>query len=163
MIRFVSLLLGCCPAGWVRRGRSCYYIDDTPTAKWSDARQRCQNMGADLVIIRSAKENDFILDLVKKQDRITWYGAWLGLQRKADSKFYWVDGTPLEGKYSAWNTGEPNNRNEQCGNMWGPTKQRPGAWNDVFCDLRGYDRVGDRSPVVVCQKPSSEAETLGRL
>lgn len=120
-------------------------------------------MGADLAVIRSAKENDFIFELVKKQNRITWYGAWLGLQREADSKFYWVDGTPLEGKYSAWDSGEPNNRNEHCGHMWGPVKQRPGKWNDIFCDLQPYDRFGNRSPVVVCQKPSSEAETLGRL
>ena len=72
-------------------------MDDTPTERWNDARQKCQNMGADLAIIRSSNENDFIFGMVKKQTTATYYGVWLGLKQNADSKFYWVDGSPLQG------------------------------------------------------------------
>ena len=31
----------------------------------------------------------------------------MGLRRKANTKFYWADHTPLT-SYTAWNTGEPS-------------------------------------------------------
>ena len=128
-------------------------MDDTPTERWNDARQKCQSMGADLAIIRSSTENDFIFDMIKKQTTTTHYGAWLGLKRNADSKFYWVDGSPLQGQYSAWNTGEPNDLNEKCVHMWGSTGHKPGKWNDVFCYLTLHIH-GNRPPAVLCQKAS---------
>ena len=110
----------------------------------SDARLKCQNMGGDLVIIRSAQENDFIFDLVKKLNKL--YGVWLGLQRKADSKFYWIDDTPVEGHYQNWAQGEPNDNLgvEDCAHMYG-LGNSAGKWNDSPCD---WEVV----PSVVCQK-----------
>ena len=60
----------------------------------------------------------------------------------ADSKFYWVDGTPLEGHYKNWYVGEPNNyrgAREDCGHMYGKQTGtgQAGAWNDLLCGLRG--------------------------
>ena len=52
----------------------------------ADARQQCQNLGADLPIISSAKENNFIVDVLEKEGK-DW--AWLGLQRNpSDLEFY---------------------------------------------------------------------------
>ena len=132
-----------CPAGWATHGNLCYYIDDSPIQRMTDARQICQNLGAELSIIRSAKENDFISDLVKKLNKDI--AVWLGLQRKADSKFYWIDGTPLEGHYQNWNRGEPNNARwrENCVHMYG-TGYRVGKWNDLPCIYA--------APSVLCQK-----------
>ena len=56
-----------CADGWVEFDGSCYYVDDTPTLKWDDARSACQDLGGDLPIIRSEEENEFIFDLIKKQ------------------------------------------------------------------------------------------------
>ncbi|KAL9964550.1 hypothetical protein ACROYT_G028205 [Oculina patagonica] len=119
-----------CPDGWVLRGKSCFLVIDIPTLKWSDARRTCQNLGGDLAIIRSAAENTFIFDLMKKQKTLTAYGAWLGLHRKADNKFYWVDDRSLAGQYSAWASGEPNSVSDKCGHMFG-TGSTQGRWNDI--------------------------------
>ena len=71
-------------------------------------------MGGDLPIIRSEAENNFTRDLIIKQQTVPYRGTWLGLYRKADTKFYWVDDAPLEGQYSAWMSGEPNDVQEKC-------------------------------------------------
>lgn len=123
---------------------------DVRVLKWSDARRTCQNLGGDLAVIKSADENKFIFDLVKKQKTVTTYGVWLGLYRKADNKFYWVDGTPEAGQYSAWAKGEPNSFYEKCAHMYGATS-RQGTWNDKECNM-SYSSI---NPVVLCQKKAN--------
>ena len=109
-------------------------------------------LGGDLAIIRSAAENNFIFDLVKKQKTITSLGAWLGYVRKADNKFYWIDGTPLARGYHVWGSGEPNNLNgnEKCGNMFGTSSGGPGKWNDLPCDMDPAKL--EYAPVILCQR-----------
>ena len=92
---------------------------------WNDARMTCQNLGGDLAIVRSEDENKFILDLLQKQPTVQIDGAWIGLHRKADTKFYLIDGTPLEGQYSAWSGGEPSKTQEECVHIYATT-YRPG-------------------------------------
>ena len=100
-------------------------------------------------MIKSADENKFISDLTKKQRTVTVWGVWLGLYRKADNKFYWVDDTPLAGQYSAWARGEPSNISDKCGHMYGKGSKQ-GTWNDIFCNVRqSYLKY---TPVIICQK-----------
>ena len=90
---------------------------------------------------------------MKKQKTVTNWGVWLGFIRKAGNKFYWIDNTPLAGKYSPWSSGEPNNYqnngqgNENCGNMF-----NNGKWNDLWCNLK-ESQLKD-APSVLCQKKS---------
>ena len=79
-------------------------------------------------------------------------GAWLGFVRKADSKFYWIDDTPLARGYIAWGRAEPNNvnGNEECGNMFGTYSGGPGKWNDLLCDMDPAQLK--IAPVILCQK-----------
>ena len=86
------------------------------------------------------------------QKTVQELGAWLGLYRKPDNKFYWIDGTPVEGQFSAWAGGEPNNNNgvERCGNIYGSKQSVRGQWNDVPCNLTDKDLW--RAPVVLCEK-----------
>ena len=42
------------------------------------ARSTCLSLGGDLAIISSAEENQFVFDLIKKQDTFTKLGAWIG-------------------------------------------------------------------------------------
>ena len=100
--------------------------------------------------ITSASENQFILDLVTKQKKITDAGVWLGLHRKADYKFYWIDDTLLAG-YSNWNTGEPNNVAEKCGHMY--SRGAKGKWNDGPCTIT--NAYAKKASVVLCQKSAS--------
>ena len=109
-------------------------------------------MGADLAIIRSTNENNFISDLVRKQKTVTTWGAWLGLYRKADNKFYWINDTPLTGQYSAWASGEPNGLHEKCGHLYG-IGARNGMWNDISCTLDAIYLI--YAPVALCQKKSA--------
>ena len=107
-------------------------------------------LGGDLAIIRSAAENTFIFNLVKKQKTLTAWGAWLGFVRKADKKFYWIDDTPLSRGYTAWGSGEPNQLIEKCGNIFG-TGSSAGKWNDLLCDLNPAAHL-KYAPVILCQK-----------
>ena len=109
----------------------------------------CQNLGGDLAIVRSAEENEFILDLLRKQQTVQTNGAWIALYRKADTKFYWIDDTPLEGQYSAWASGEPNKVQEKCVHTYAGS-YNPGKWNDNYCNLP-ESRLS-KAPVILCQK-----------
>lgn len=139
-----------CPQNWVNRGNSCYYVIDTPTFKWSEARTTCQNWGGDLAIIRSEDENNFILELLKNKKNGKIEGAWLGLHRKpwAGDPFYWIDDTPQTADhYFAWAAFEPSNPDEKCAQIYAGAVN-PGKWNDIKCNL--YH--ASQAPVVLCQK-----------
>ena len=110
-------------------------------------------LGGDLAIIKSAAENNFIFTLLKKQKTITDLGVWLGFVRKAHSKFYWIDDTPLAKGYTAWASGEPNNVAgiEKCGNMFGSPHRYGGKWNDLPCDIDPASHW-KYAPVILCKK-----------
>ena len=133
----------------MRFGESCYHADDTITTKWSDARALCQNLGGDLVVITSTEEDDFVYNMAIEQETVTEGKAWIGLKKSVDdSNWYWVDGTPLEGQYENWGSGEPNNLggNEDCGHYF----NQPGKWNDISCELTGGWAA--KAPTVVCER-----------
>jgi len=117
-------------------------------------------LGGDLAIITSAEENQFVFDLIKKQDTFTKLGAWIGIKRKADSRLYWVDDALVEGHYSAWYSGQPDNSwgREGCGHMLGTHRGLGGTWNDLPCFLPSVHY----NPVVLCQKPSSFNDVLAQ-
>ena len=119
------------------------------TGKQSDARQHCQSLGGDLAIIKSENQNDFIFNLIQSQNTFTKWGAWIGMERKSDGKFYWIDNTPAEGSYSIWSGGEPNNHggSENCVQMYGNDALAK-KWNDLPCEVGFND-----APVIVCQRP----------
>ncbi|XP_041936867.1 CD209 antigen-like isoform X1 [Alosa sapidissima] len=73
-----------CPRGWKLYGK-CYLISSSAKT-WSEARQDCQAMGADLVTIDSEEEQAYISGLGR------W--GWIGLQRRGTS-WTWVNGRPL--------------------------------------------------------------------
>ena len=126
-------------------------MDDTPTAKWSDARAVCQGLGGDLAVIKSAGKNDYLFNLVTMQETVTDGKAWIGLEKNADdSKWYWIDGTPLEGNYENWDAGEPNNAlgDENCGHFY----KSQGGWNDHLCEMKGEWLKPDQVPVILCEK-----------
>ena len=88
-----------------------------------------------------------------KQQTVQEWAAWLGLYRKADNLFYWVDDAPLAGQYSAWADGEPNDYESNAENCV-HTYTRPlallGKWNDNICNLDEANKYF--APVMLCQK-----------
>ena len=63
--------------------------------------------------------------------------------------FYWIDGTPLAGQYSAWAEGEPKYSPDHCVHMYN-VLDKLGKWNDFKCNLDKKDKL--KAPVVLCQK-----------
>ncbi|KAG9332130.1 hypothetical protein JZ751_015814 [Albula glossodonta] len=60
--------------------------------RWTESRLDCLQRGADLVIIESKEEQEFI----RNNTQGTTWRTWIGL-RYSESKWLWVDGTaPME-------------------------------------------------------------------
>ncbi|KAM4550828.1 uncharacterized protein V3H82_019887 isoform 1-T1 [Fundulus diaphanus] len=82
-----------CPDGWARFGCSCY-CKYKETKLWTESRKHCQDRGADLVIIDSPDEQDFVKKLNKNGE------SWIGLQSvwtvmTRTYEWRWVDGSAV--------------------------------------------------------------------
>ncbi|XP_070964787.1 CD209 antigen-like protein C [Oncorhynchus clarkii lewisi] len=121
--------------GWQNFESSWYFLsDDTKT--WKESREDCLERGADLVIVNSDKEQEFLFNLNK--------GVWIGLTDSVtEGNLIWVDGTPLTTpRY--WHKPQPDNGagrldygEEDCVEI--RKDQRPlEAWNDLSCDRKIY-------------------------
>ncbi|XP_061598125.1 CD209 antigen-like protein E [Cololabis saira] len=89
---------GDCHDGWRRFGSS-FYKKFTESKTWSESRRECEKRGADLVIINSKEEQDFVGRLNTNET------SWIGLKAersrsKREYEWKWVDGSPL--KTSFW-------------------------------------------------------------
>ncbi|XP_036372567.1 C-type lectin domain family 4 member M-like, partial [Megalops cyprinoides] len=112
-----------CSQGWRGFKSSLYYIS-TDTKSWSDSRQDCRERRADLVIITSREEQEFINRLKKH--------AWIGLtDSNTEGTWKWVDGTTLTTEY--WMSGEPNNSGDEDCVVNYPEYDPQKHWNDVKC------------------------------
>uniref|UniRef100_A0A4W6FVB3 C-type lectin domain-containing protein n=1 Tax=Lates calcarifer TaxID=8187 RepID=A0A4W6FVB3_LATCA len=110
---------------WVYFKHSFYYISST-TKSWPNSRNDCLQRGADLVIINSKEEQEFMRRFKQR--------TWIGLtDRETEGTWRWVDGTLLSTSY--WDTGEPNNHNnEDCGEI--KLYDKENSWNDESCALQ---------------------------
>ena len=118
-----------CPTGWTQFGNSCYLIS-TLSKSWRKAQAFCQGLNGDLVKIDSAKELQFLFNLVRKKAPTVNRAVWIALNWNSTANdFYWTDHTPLI--YKNWASGEPNGKaGEPCGEMYTNTSY----WNDIRCD-----------------------------
>ncbi|XP_052320872.1 CD209 antigen-like protein E isoform X5 [Oncorhynchus keta] len=83
----LSNLKQTCPECWQKFESSWYFLS-TETKPWKGSREDCLEKGADLVIINSEKEQEFLFNLNK--------GVWIGLTDSVtEGTWKWVDGTPL--------------------------------------------------------------------
>ncbi|KAL6466979.1 hypothetical protein MHYP_G00247830 [Metynnis hypsauchen] len=88
-------------SGWIYFNSSLYYIS-TEKKSWDESRQDCRVRGADLVIINSREEEDFIEMLRKGQT------AWIGLTYSdTEGIWRWVDGSAVDTWF--WGHEKPNN------------------------------------------------------
>ncbi|XP_044202934.1 C-type lectin domain family 4 member F-like [Thunnus albacares] len=78
--------------GWVYFNGSFYYISlDTKT--WNESRTDCLQRGADLVVVNSEEEQEFINRYRKRM--------WIGLtDSEREGTWKWVDGTPLTTRFT---------------------------------------------------------------
>ncbi|XP_047672736.1 CD209 antigen-like protein C isoform X2 [Tachysurus fulvidraco] len=101
----------------------------TKKTSWSKTREECRSKGADLVIINSREEQEYI-------SRVFAGEAWIGLHDTVqEGKWMWVDGTAVTTEF--WWQGEPNDydRNEDCaatGSRF--AKDELTTWADYPCE-----------------------------
>ncbi|XP_053335465.1 C-type lectin domain family 4 member E-like [Clarias gariepinus] len=78
---------------------SSVYIIITEKKSWTESRENCRGTGADLVIITSKEEQEFV-------NKLRGGGqAWIGLSNR-ENKWKWVDDTTLITGF--WEDKEPN-------------------------------------------------------
>jgi hypothetical protein len=115
-----------------------YFLTPTPMT-WTDAQAAAVAAGGNLVTVRSAEENAWIMATFcsgPNADRALWIGL---TDQKQEGTFVWISGDPSAYRY--WNGGEPNN----SGCMMPPIAENyaainwhtsqgypnvPGTWND---------------------------------
>uniref|UniRef100_A0AAZ3RYN8 C-type lectin domain-containing protein n=1 Tax=Oncorhynchus tshawytscha TaxID=74940 RepID=A0AAZ3RYN8_ONCTS len=116
---------------------SSWYFLSTVKKPWRESRQDCLKRGADMVIINSDKEQEFLFSFIKR--------AWIGLTDSVtEGTWKWVDGTQLTTP-SYWQSQQPDNGGDNPANgeedcvelnteTWLPVK----AWNDQSCFNNRY-------------------------
>ncbi|XP_031169064.1 C-type lectin domain family 12 member B-like isoform X2 [Sander lucioperca] len=81
-----------CQTDWLLFQEKCYlfYNKGSPWKTWQDSRTYCKNTAADLVVIDSLHEQEFISNHTEFYFD-TFHGYWLGLYEKYQN-WVWVDG-----------------------------------------------------------------------
>uniref|UniRef100_A0AAR2LD16 C-type lectin domain-containing protein n=1 Tax=Pygocentrus nattereri TaxID=42514 RepID=A0AAR2LD16_PYGNA len=122
--------------------RDSFYYISTEKKSWTESRKDCKERGrgADLVIINSRKEQEFISEAFGSSE------AWIGLTDvDTEGVWKWVDKSTLTAKF--WWTGEPNDYggNEDCAvtGYEGAGSERVSTWADYPCE---------RPAVGICEK-----------
>uniref|UniRef100_A0A669ECE1 CD209 antigen-like protein 2 n=1 Tax=Oreochromis niloticus TaxID=8128 RepID=A0A669ECE1_ORENI len=125
-----------CPDRWTRFGSSCYF-KSTEAKHWQESRRDCQDKGADLVMINSKEEQQFVSELNMGGE------SWIGLQaiKKRISRFVfkwewrWMNGSPLQETF--WAPGQEDGSPD---------------YNAACCDINGkwIKRYGSKT--FICEK-----------
>ncbi|KAL9970563.1 hypothetical protein ACROYT_G022962 [Oculina patagonica] len=130
---------------------SCYKLFTEPET-WNNAAAKCKSLGAELVKVESADENDFLIKTFLTASAVTY---WIGLTDQVEEgKWMWTDGSLLA-NYTNWAGNNPNNLggNQNCVHISKGSfqlgdhyiKRFNGEWNDLEC----YFALG-----YVCEKVS---------
>ncbi|KAG8009846.1 hypothetical protein GBF38_013898 [Nibea albiflora] len=91
-----------CMDGWLLFQSKCYLFHESVYSywkSWEDSRKECKRMNADLVVIESQEEQEFINNHTK-EGRYEDYGYWIGLSTNdVTNTWMWVNGRNLTVTY----------------------------------------------------------------
>ncbi|KTF74531.1 hypothetical protein cypCar_00031016 [Cyprinus carpio] len=106
--------------GWMCSQSSLYYIS-SEEKNWNDSNKDCLKRGANLTIINSNDEQDFVKKISANAN------VWIGLTDiDVEGSWKWVDGSALTSGF--WDPREPNgHRGENCALTYSP------GWADYPC------------------------------
>ncbi|XP_053196679.1 CD209 antigen-like protein E [Scomber japonicus] len=113
--------------GFLYFSGSFYYVS-SHMDNWYNSRSDCLDKGADLLIINTKEEQEFL----NQYRRITWIGL---TDKEAEDRWKWVDGTPLTTSF--WHRGEPSHGEKQdCVETKYFTDTN--SWDDADCAHRNF-------------------------
>uniref|UniRef100_A0A3Q3XA74 C-type lectin domain-containing protein n=1 Tax=Mola mola TaxID=94237 RepID=A0A3Q3XA74_MOLML len=125
-----------CLDGWVRFHLKCYLFAETlyyyNWRSWDGSRSKCREIQADLVVIESQEEQEFINNHTKfYNDEL--HGYWIGLSTKnVLGTWEWIDGSNLTVSY--WKTQKAGYR-VSCG-LTLSHGDPLAKWNKASCDMK---------------------------
>ncbi|KAK6469075.1 C-type lectin domain family 4 member M-like [Huso huso] len=111
-----------CPCDWKEFSGKCYYFSKGER-DWQKAKDFCYNQDAVLAMVKTQQELNYIGSQVSTDHH-------LGLSDlESESNWKWLDRSSVAGSF--WNSGEPNNANEEdCGEI------TAGKLNDITCSIK---------------------------
>ncbi|CAL8279781.1 unnamed protein product [Boreogadus saida] len=118
-----------CPDGWNKFGCKCYKTTNT-NQSWNKSREFCVSHGADLVVVDSKEELDFI----SRYNVYFWLGA---TDAAGEGTWRWVDGTVLLLDNPFWSRGGPQGGGGK--NCLGRVEERNQLkWTDRSCESTSF-------------------------
>ncbi|XP_078331886.1 perlucin-like [Crassostrea virginica] len=137
-----------CPAGWLHHGTSCYAFIDSEPDGWIEGLFYCNTVGAKLVEIETASENDFLKKHLQSIGATTNY--WIGLSDSIQEGHYLWQSTQDNVDFTDWAPGEPNDdhHTEDCTELFQPFGFH---WNDAPCSTKSN---------FICEKTMSEVSNV---
>uniref|UniRef100_G3SWJ3 C-type lectin domain-containing protein n=1 Tax=Loxodonta africana TaxID=9785 RepID=G3SWJ3_LOXAF len=110
---------------WTFFQGNCYFFSNSQW-NWYDAITACQEVGAQLVVIKTAEKQNFLQVQTSTSNLFTWIGL---SDLKHEGIWHWVDGSSLLLSFMKyWNKGEPNSSGEEKAEFRGE------GWKDSKCD-----------------------------
>ncbi|XP_067285072.1 C-type lectin domain family 4 member E-like [Pseudorasbora parva] len=127
-------MVGFLPERWIQN-KDRFYLFLNNTKDWFSSRERCQDLGGDLVIINSIEEQEFLAQQIVSSDALVLH--WIGLtDRQTEGTWLWVDNTPLNINLSWWvfppddyDVHDPSG--EDCAVLNGYLRGE--KWGDISC------------------------------
>ena len=117
-----------CPVGWDTFGCKCYWLSNV-RGPWNKSRKFCVSHGADLVVVDSKEEMDFI----SRYSGNIWLGA---TDEASEGMWRWVDGTVLSADNPSWRRGKPDG--DMVKNCLRVREKPNFKWTDESCEARNY-------------------------
>lgn len=124
-----------CQDKWVQFQSSCYLFDQSSWnwLSWSDSKDECQKLYANLVVIESKEEQEFINNHTEKYNDDN-HGYWIGLTKKEQAEeWQWLDGSSLTEGF--WRNQETIKYWYKCA-LTSPHGDSQDKWRKTSCDMR---------------------------
>ncbi|XP_043969811.1 CD209 antigen-like protein C isoform X2 [Gambusia affinis] len=126
--------------GWLYFRDSFYYMSSIKKT-WPESQEYCQQEDADLVIVNSREEQNFITQF--SRNRFTWTGL---RELAGTDQWIWVDEALLTESY--WGPNEPNRlekENPICVEM--RFFDTENSWNDISCTTENFWMCEKEAPL----------------
>uniref|UniRef100_A0A673BI24 C-type lectin domain-containing protein n=1 Tax=Sphaeramia orbicularis TaxID=375764 RepID=A0A673BI24_9TELE len=81
-----------CEDRWALFQSNCYFFGDG-WKYWSESQELCRQAKANLVVIESQEEQEFINNRTATLTYYEGYGFWIGMKEETPDKWLWIDGS----------------------------------------------------------------------